>query len=262
VNRSAGENWFDRLGSAVHVWTVIIDGSPAVVARCEATLSEDEREHAEAFRYGPSRLTFVVARGCLRALLGRYLGIEPAAIRFAYGAQGKPSIANPPTTLAFNQSHSGERAVFALVSSSQIGIDVEQITKLADLESIAERFFAPEELADLCELSSSARERAFFGTWTRKEAFVKALAQGLSVPLNRFRVTVQPHEEARLIHFEGNAAAAGLWQMHALGAGPAYAGAVVYEGARRALREFPLLRAAELLDRLETGSFRGDLQGR
>jgi 4'-phosphopantetheinyl transferase len=262
VTRTAGEDWFGRLGSAVHVWTVIVDGSPAASARCEAMLSEDEREHAEAFRFAPSRLTFVVARGCLRALLGRYLRVEPAAIRFDYGAQGKPSIAYPATTLAFNQSHSGDRAVFALVSSSQIGIDIEQITKLSDLNSIAERFFSPEEAADLRTISPSPSERAFFATWTRKEAFVKAVAQGLSLPLASFRVTVHPHQEARIVHVNGDAAAAQLWQMHGLGAGPSYAGAVVYEGQRRVLREFPLLGTAELFDLLQAGVFPGDLQGR
>lgn len=258
----AGETWVGRLGADVHVWTVVLDESPALSSRCEAMLSEDEREHAAAFRFEPSRRTFVVARGCLRALLGRYLGVERSAIRFTYGLEGKPSIAFPATTLAFNQSHSGERAVFALVCGSEIGIDIEEITQLADIESIAERFFSPEEVADLRGISAAARERAFFATWTRKEAFIKATAQGLSFPLDRFRVTVDPREEARLLHLGGDASAARPWQMHGLGAGPSYAGALVYQGERRALREFPIVGASELLQLVETGDVPIDRQGR
>jgi 4'-phosphopantetheinyl transferase len=259
---TTGESWFGRLGSDVHVWKIDVDASPVALASCEATLSQDEREREAAFRFEPSRHTFVLARGCLRALLGRYLDIEPSAIEFVYGAQGKPSIGVPATTLEFNQSHSGERALFGLASRSQIGIDVEEITRLGDMDSIAERFFSPEEVADLRAIAAASVERAFFETWTRKEAFIKAVAQGLSLPLDSFRVTVDPQQEARLVHVGGDAAAAQLWQMHALGVGPGYAAALVYQGERRTLREFPLVTVSELLELIEIGVFPADPQGR
>src|SRR5581483_3578226 len=187
----------------VHVWPVRTVASIAVVARLELALAPDERDRAARFRFDRLRHSFVLARGALRILLGRYLNVSPASIQFTYNSKGKPALA-APTCLNFNASHSGDLTVFAFTAGCEIGVDVEQIRPLPGMQNIANRFFNSKEATELMSLHANQRKRAFFLCWTRKEAYIKAIGEGLSAPLNGFRVTIQPRQPARFIHLAGD----------------------------------------------------------
>ena len=102
--------------------------------------------------------------------------------------------------MRFNISHSGGLAVFAFTLDCEVGVDVEEIRELKDLAEIAARFFCAEETAELMSLPADQRTAAFFRCWTRKEAYIKAIGDGLSAPLDGFAVTLGRDEPARLIH--------------------------------------------------------------
>ena len=228
----------------VLVWPVRIFPSRAAARHFQALLTPDETERAESFRFDYLRQSFVIARGVLRTVLGRYLGISPDGVQFQYGARGKPALAGH-TRLRFNASHSGNLAVFAFSLDCELGVDIEQIRPMPEMREIAERFFCPDEQSELCSLPAHERDSAFYRCWTRKEAFLKALGDGLYAPLDSLRVTLRAADPARLVHIAGDAHAAQAWTLHDLLVDPEYAAALAYKGAPRALT---ILRVQSALD--------------
>jgi 4'-phosphopantetheinyl transferase len=145
-------------------------------------LSRAEQERAERFRLERSRRQYVISHGFLRDVLARYLQTDPAALVFETGPHGKPFVAG--SEIQFNLSHSGDLAVCAVTRGRSIGVDVEKVRPVKELEAIVSRFFTPSEGARWA--AATNHERAFFECWTQKEAYVKGLGGGLSIPLHSF----------------------------------------------------------------------------
>lgn len=246
ASRKLADCSFEIDGRSVHVWSVRTEASEAVAARFDRVLAPDERGRAARFPFNHLRHSFVIARGALRTLLGRYLNISPASIQFKYGSKGKPALLMP-ASLNFNASHSGGLAVFAFTCCCEVGVDVEQIRVMQDTQNIADRSFCSEESAELMSLPANHRERAFFLCWTRKEAYIKAIGDGLSAPLNGFRVTVQPSEPVRFMHIEHDTNAAKEWTLHDLRLASNYAAALAYRDVERPVAVLPVIDPAELL---------------
>ncbi len=170
----------------VHVWAAHleeIDFDSGLLS----WLSQDERDRAARFRFERDKRRYERRRSLLRLLLGRYLGIEPASVRFRYGPQGKPELAES-AGLQFNLSHSDGHVLFAF-AQTQVGVDLERIRADIDVDSVARAVFAPEEMRHLGALPPGERVDAFYRCWTRREAYVKARGQGLSLPLDRIETT-------------------------------------------------------------------------
>lgn len=216
---------------AVHVWRAHLDQPQATVARLYATLAADEQQRAARFHFAHDRDHFVVARGLLRAILGRYLGCAPHRLRFTYSAYGKPDLAleTGGAELRFNLSHSAGLALYVVALGQAVGIDVERVRPDLASDAIARRFFAPREVAALQALPSETRTAAFFTCWTRKEAYIKAHGAGLSLALDRFAVSLDPAEAALLETLDDPAEAA-RWRLYALDPGPGYAAACAVAG--------------------------------
>ncbi len=234
----------------VHLWLVRLDASDDNFARALAWLSLDETDRAERLRFPRHRRAFVLGRAALRALLASYLGVGPTEVRFAYGPQGKPALADAASALRFNASNSSDLAACAFTTGCEIGIDIEQHRPLHDLESIAHRFFSPDETADLQELPEADKTSAFFHCWTRKEAYIKAMGGGLSIPLDSFRVTLQPGVGARMVSLGGSPDAARAWTLHDFDPAPEYAGAIAYRDAPRSIQAGSVISVDELLQEL------------
>ena len=178
----------------VALWQAGLDDPAQPLAALWATLSDDERARAERFRLERDRRRFAVCRGLLRALLAPLTGQAPAELRFRYGAQGKPALDAPGDggLLRFNVSHSDGVAIYAVTRGREVGVDLEHVRPVRDVEQIAERFFSTPECEALRAVPPPAKLCAFFTCWTRKEAYVKARGEGLGYPLDRFAVTVTP----------------------------------------------------------------------
>jgi 4'-phosphopantetheinyl transferase len=238
---------FELAGRSVELWPVRLDASDVVFARFRRILAPDEAARAARFRFDHLRRSFILSRGALRILLGNYLSVAPGGIRFCYGSKGKPALADP-VPIQFNASHSGALALFAFTLGCEVGVDVEQIRRLQDMQEIASRFFCSEETAELMSLPSDERERAFFFCWTRKEAYVKAVGEGLSIPLDGFRVTLRPNEPARFIHLAHDTSATEAWTLHSVDPAPHYAAALAYRDLPRPVRMLSAVEPVELLD--------------
>ena len=213
----------------VHVWCAPLDPPAGAVRGYAALLAPDERARAERFRFEQHRRQYTVARGVLRSLLGRYLGADPRALAFRYASHGKPELDGGGGALRFNVSHSGELALYAVARGREVGVDVEHVHPLDDAEEIAERFFSAAERAAFRALPPEAKEVAFFDCWTRKEAYIKAIGEGLSFPLHAFDVSLAPGEPARLLGAVDREQAA-RWTLRELDPAPGYRAALVVEG--------------------------------
>jgi 4'-phosphopantetheinyl transferase len=216
---------------AVHVWRATLDVSPAQVDALREVLSTDETDRANRFYFPRDQQRFIVGRGLLRNILSRYLQTPPHMLRFDYTAFSKPILvpATGQEPLNFNVSHSDGLALYALTRGRAIGVDIERIRQTIEYDQIAARFFSPTEYACLCALPVERRATAFFTYWTRKEAYIKAHGAGLSVPLDRFVVSLAPDEPARLLHNLDDPAQASRWSLQDLFPDPGYQAAVVVE---------------------------------
>jgi 4'-phosphopantetheinyl transferase len=216
----------------VHIWRAALDLAPPHVEDLRKILSEDEVNRADRFVFERDRTHFIVARGLLRLIIGRYLQLEPRQLRFSYSRYGKPALIRPADVdiLSFNLSHAHGLALYACARGRELGVDIEYIRPIPDVERIAERFFSPRERATLQALPQEGRLEAFFTCWTRKEAYIKARGEGLSLPLDQFDVSLAPGEPAALVGVRADAAEALRWSLQALHPGPGYVAALAATG--------------------------------
>jgi 4'-phosphopantetheinyl transferase len=221
----------------VHLWRTPLQVPDDRLERCRRLLSAEEALRAQRFHFERDRRRFIVARGTLRTLLGAYLQADPARIELANGPRGKPAVVHPQEgrTLEFNLSHAADLAVYAFSLGRWVGVDVEAHRPLDDLRRLAGTVFSPHELAVLDSLPPAEQFPSFYACWTRKEAFIKAIGEGLYFPLDHFDVTLAPGEPARLLRVQGDPAALHRWQMAAFDPGAGFSGAVVFEGAETSL---------------------------
>lgn len=211
-------------------------------------LSSDELARASRFVFDRHRNYYLVRRLALRELLGQYLDRAPSDVRFAYGSYGKPEL--PGEALRFNVAHSGDLAVIGLTEQDRLGVDVERIRELQDIDSLAQRVFSRPELDVFHALPDPSKTQAFFNCWTRKEALVKAVGDGLSHPPDDFAVTLRPGEEARLLQVGGSPRRAAAWSLFGLRPMDGWVGAVAVESSAAALEHAGWLRAPPPTDKI------------
>jgi 4'-phosphopantetheinyl transferase len=227
-----------RLAAAkVHIWQASLLQPEDVVQQLQASLSEEERQRANRFRSPEHRRAFILGRGVLRDLLYRYTGIEPGQIRFKYNLAGKPFLASEEDApeIHFNVSHAGQLVLFAFSWDCPVGIDVECIRPMEEMDQVAERSFSAQEYRKFQRIREPARLKAFYHCWTRKEALVKATGEGLSFPLSDIEVSFEPDEPVELLSIHGSPERAGHWTMHDLKAQDGYAAALVVAGKDHSL---------------------------
>lgn len=221
----------------VHLWSFALEVSEERLAALRAVLAPEERERAERFRFALHRHRFTVGRAALRHILSGYTGRDPAALRFAYGERGKPSLPEHPET-HFNLSHSADRALLGVSPIGPLGVDVEKVRPLDHMLDIAERFFSPAEYRRLASVAPAERPRAFFNCWTRKEAYIKAVGEGLAIPLDRFEVTLLPGEPARFVTFQDPREHLDQWSLIALRPSPETIGAAAWRSPEGTVKRF------------------------
>lgn len=225
---------------AVHVWHVSLDAPGLAAEAMWQTLVPEEKERAERMSHESARRAFITARAVLRRILASYLEVDPTGFMFRYGANGKPSLHDDAhdRDLCFNVSHADTRALIAVAEERDVGVDVERIRPAMDVWALAERFFAPEEVDVLRGLPEGEQRRAFFHGWTRKEAFLKATGQGLTVALDQLAVALDPDETHVAVRTGWDPPEAAQWTVRTLPLDDEHPAAVAARGGDWSLRCF------------------------
>jgi 4'-phosphopantetheinyl transferase len=214
----------------VHLWRRRLDARAEELSACYSLLSSEEQDRARRFRDERSRREFVLTRGTLRSLLALYLGSSPQEVGFRYAVQGKPALEGE-SDLSFNVSHADGLALMGFVKHRAIGVDVENLDRKIEAQPLAERFFSERERQDLRSLSGDELRAAFFRCWTRKEAYIKAKGDGLSLPLHQFDVSTAAGDQNTLLATRPDPAEAAKWTICDVPVGLGYVAALAVRGA-------------------------------
>lgn len=220
-----------------HVWLARAPETlpSELVDRYEAWLTHEEWIRYQSFRFERHRHLFLLTRGLVRQSLSLYEEVSPADWRFAAGSHGKPYIVGPsPAPLCFNLSNTEGMVVCAVTRGTEVGVDVENTSRLDDPVSIADRFFSSREVRDLHAVPPARRRERFFAYWTLKEAYIKARGLGLAIPLDQFSFLVE--EERREIGLEIDPRLGDdprVWQCTRIAAPPPHAVALLLHRASR-----------------------------
>jgi 4'-phosphopantetheinyl transferase len=185
----------------IHIWRAATNMPPSIGNQLAQWLSPDELARVERYRFERDRLRFMTSRGILRILLGAYLELDPRQLIFDYGLHGKPYVSRESTQspFQFNLSHSEDLSLFAFTKTARIGVDLEHLRPIPEVDQICERFFAPSEKTTMRGLPEDQKLEAFFTGWTRKEAYVKALGQSILPALDQVEVSLIPGESTQWI---------------------------------------------------------------
>jgi 4'-phosphopantetheinyl transferase len=215
----------DLLLNDVHIWRINLNSDELQLQFYRETLSSDEIARAERFYFPEHRQRFMAGRGTLRTILGQYLDIAPKQVEFEYQPRGKPLLAAKfaDKGLLFNLSHSQDLALLGISYQHQIGVDLEYIRTMSDLEGLAKRFFSAREYEYLRLLSPAQQQQIFFRYWTCKEAYLKATGDGL-VQLEEIEIDLTPNQPSKLL-------VSGDWSLSELTPADNFAAAVVVAGS-------------------------------
>lgn len=216
----------------LHVWAVPLLGGHE---RYVPLLSTSEQAKAERLRFADHRRRFTIWTGALRAILAGYADTDPADLEFSFGPRGKPCLARE--RLAFNLTHSGQLALVA-VGRHELGIDCEKVRHLESLEDIARRHFSAVEFDALAALAEEDKLQGFYRCWTRKEAWIKAVGAGLTLPLDVFDVSIG--DDARFLAFRDGREDPTQWSLFDVSPAADYVGALAAHGRGFRLHTFVL----------------------
>ncbi len=166
----------------IDVWKVDLERDPRDLDSFFQLLSDDEKVRANKYVFARDRGHFIAGRGMLRKIIGGYLDKSPDEIKFSIRHYGKPDLTGEASDLRFNVSHSRGIAVIAVSLKREIGVDIEFVDPDFDVFSVAKNIFSAEEILRIEALPLNLQTATFFAGWTRKEAFLKAMGDGLSSP--------------------------------------------------------------------------------
>lgn len=227
----------------VHVVRLGLDVDPEQITPLRSILSTDELARADRYKFDEPRRRFMACRAALRQILGTCLGCDASEVTFTYGPHGKPelvlddratdsgplSLVPRPSSLHFSVSHSADLALIAITAGRRVGVDVERHDATVRILKLATRFFSPREAAELASLPEAEQLAGFYRGWTSKEAYLKATGLGLSFPLSKFTVSLNPIEPAALLDVADQPDEAARWRMSSLEVAAGFSASLLVE---------------------------------
>ena len=221
-------------GDRIHVWRSCLDVSTGEYQAYYSLLTSSECARAARYRFDEPRNRFIVARGILRQLLTLYTQLAPEKLELHENAWGKPSLlASAADNLEFNVAHSNDLALFAFSRNRCIGVDVEFIHLIENVDQLVTNFFSDNEQRIFKNIPAALQLPAFYKGWTRKEAYIKGRGKGLTIPLNTFDVSMRPGEPAALLADHSDETAVQHWKIMDIHAGSEYIAALAFGDAQQ-----------------------------
>lgn len=218
-------------GNEIHVFAATLSWPADILKQFATILSPDETARANKFKFERHRNRFIAGRGALREILALYLNANPSELTFDYSPNGKPTLAGQfaKTGIHFNLAHSEELALIAVTRIGIVGVDVERVRAVKEMDHLVARFFSPRESEAFQKVSEAEKPAAFFNLWTRKEALLKATGEGITRSLSLVEVSFLPGQPAQLIAIAGDSAKAAEWSLRELSPAIGFTGAIAIQ---------------------------------
>lgn len=216
----------------VEVWYADLAAPAEPLGRLIEALSPAELARAARFRFDVDRLRFTVARGLLRGALAGYLGIPPGDVVIEQDGNHKPVLGGcqARSGLCFSASRSAQMAMFGFARRREVGVDIERVREDADYRELAAHVMSPAEQRHFAATPEPQQAGLFLACWTRKEALLKAMGDGLSRPPSSVTVPLEPGREGGgVLCVDGDDRHPGRWVLGLVRTPPEYLSAVVAE---------------------------------
>jgi len=196
----------NQLENEIHIWSAILDQPEAIVDSYYSILSDSEQKKVDKYKFELLRNRQIISMGLLRVLIANYRNFRPNEINFYYNEFGKPFISpdSDGNNLSFNSSHSNNIAVFVFSRNREVGIDVEKVKEMKDMEGVVDLCFSESEKKWFSKLSSDKKEEIFYKVWAGKEAYIKAIGKGLSFSPNRISLDRRNDDELFIKEINGD----------------------------------------------------------
>ena len=216
----------------IHVWLISLEQPVGYVQHLLDSLSPEECTQADQFIFKRDRRRFITSHGALRMILSNYTGVDPAQLQFTYEPNGKPYLSKKinHSNFRFNLSHSNELAICAVTRDRELGVDLEYIRPIHNIDKIADRYYLKNKRDFFDGVSEVQKTECFFAFWTSMEAYLKAHGVGLTSPLEypgEYPVLEKP---IRYSQINRDSQEHTLWTMLRFSPPNGYAGALVVEG--------------------------------
>jgi 4'-phosphopantetheinyl transferase len=222
----------------IDVWKIDLSREDKNIFMHAQCLTKEEQARADKYVTGKKSREFIITRSALRNILGHVLNEDPRRFEFTYTGQGMPALspATPNQNISFNVSHSFDMSLIAITLEQPVGIDVEKVRGDIDYEKLALRYFSDNEYKAIMKYDDEQRVHAFFATWTRKEAIVKAMGTGIASGLKSFDVSVDPAGPAELKETRWGPGIPSKWTLDTIDTGADYFACLASIGSGQDIR--------------------------
>jgi len=185
--------------NTVYLWLINIDNEIENMDHLRQLLSIEEMDRANRFVFEKDKQRYIVTHSILRLIISKIISLEPLSIRFTVKKRDKPCLNHPEhQDIHFNLSHSGKYIIIALALKTELGIDIEFINPVLDRDQMVLSFCSKQEIDTYHQLPVDLKIKAFYTCWSRKEAFIKAIGEGLYFPLNDFSASIDSRTKPEL----------------------------------------------------------------
>src|SRR5438067_5125378 len=198
----------------VHLWTIVLSNFFALIPELYYLLSFEERERASSFRFSSDRQRYILAHAIRRRILAHYLRVSPFKIEICEGTFGKPRLRAVSEEVSFNDSRSGDLAVYAITRGRPVGIDVEYVRPLPQLREIARAYFSSPEIKTLASAPEQSRSQQFFTMWCGKESVLKCTGEGIGQHLNMVETDLTAPQRMAVLYAGKATRLTTAWHLH------------------------------------------------
>ena len=224
----------------IHIWHTSLSLWKNKVEELKAVLSDEESLRMEQLVFQNRAEDYIVSRGVLRIILAQYLGLTPEDVHLKTHPNGKPYL--PGSKLQFNLSHSDGLFLYGLALGTPLGVDLQCVYPIANINTIIKNYFSPEEQNLLNSVNENLLQDLFFAIWTAKEAYLKGTGEGFQHPPNSFTIC---HKSNGLLKFQLrdnlNSTLENLWNIREIHLASNYKAALAVKGEIRQIQSKPFL---------------------
>ncbi|MCK5136446.1 MAG: 4'-phosphopantetheinyl transferase superfamily protein [Bacteroidales bacterium] len=236
LNQPDTEYFPNLLKGDIHLWTISLDTSEDQIERLRSVLSPAEKKKASYYKFEPIQHHYIVTQAVLRMLLSAYLDIGPADIKMGAHKKGKPFLVND-ASIFYNISNSHDLCVYAFSRDGEVGVDIEKIRDMPDIDQLIEKNLTIRE-RKYFQKDTDIKLTRFFQFWTFKESYLKAIGEGMRLTPENLEFSLENGTiRLRFVKYGFDAAD---WQFKGFTREGNYTGALAYTGKETVIREMSI----------------------